>query len=64
MNGLGIGNRQCQWCGVKTLYLQEHHYPVLKSKGGKDIVSICANCHSEFHNKLFIGLVKNEEVKE
>ena len=39
----------CQWCGIKTNAIQEHHYPIPKSKGGKEIVKICPNCHYEYH---------------
>ena len=39
----------CEWCGCKTNAIQEHHFPIPKSKGGKDIVKICPNCHYEYH---------------
>lgn len=44
----GQGNR-CEWCGNKTYALQEHHFPIPKSKGGKETVLICPNCHYEYH---------------
>ena len=40
---------QCEWCGCFTGFLHNHHYPIPKSKGGEETVSICPNCHSEFH---------------
>jgi len=50
LKGLGIGNNVCEWCKCKTITLHLHHYPILKSKGGADTVSICPNCHTEFHS--------------
>ncbi len=52
-NNLGIGKKQCEWCGVNTFILHKHHYPILKEKGGKKIVNICPNCHHEFHFSPF-----------
>lgn len=40
----------CEWCGCKCNILNEHHYPIPKSKGGTKTVKICPNCHSEFHS--------------
>lgn len=45
---------KCEWCGIKTNAIQEHHFPITKANGGKNIVRICPNCHSEFH-KLYKG---------
>ena len=45
---------ECEWCGIKTFALQEHHYPVPRSKGGTKTVTICPNCHSEYH-----AIIKN-----
>lgn len=39
----------CEWCGCKTNAIQKHHFPIPKSKGGKDTVNICPNCHYEYH---------------
>lgn len=50
MKGLGYGSLTCTWCGVNTVVLHEHHYPIPKSKGGTKTVSICPNCHYEFHS--------------
>lgn len=47
--GAGVGNNVCNWCGVITLVLHEHHYPITKIDGGEDTVLICSNCHNEFH---------------
>ena len=41
---------KCEWCGCGCNVINEHHYPIPKSKGGTDIVKICPNCHSEFHS--------------
>lgn len=40
---------QCEWCNCLTGFLHNHHYPVPRSKGGEKTVTICPNCHSEFH---------------
>jgi hypothetical protein len=60
MNGLGIGNKICSWCGCKTIVLHEHHYPIQLKDNGTETVLICPNCHSEFH-KLNI-LITIEKV--
>ena len=39
----------CEWCGEKVAVVDEHHYPIPKSKGGIDVVRICPNCHYTFH---------------
>lgn len=52
---LSIGGLQCQWCNGRTIALQEHHYPISKSKGGTEVVSICASCHFEFHQLLSVA---------
>lgn len=40
---------ECEWCKTKTKAIQEHHYPIRRCDGGKDVVLICPNCHYEFH---------------
>jgi hypothetical protein len=39
----------CEWCKSSTVILHRHHFPIPKHKGGKLTVSICPNCHCEFH---------------
>lgn len=39
----------CDWCQAETYSLHKHHYPIKRSKGGQRTVSICPNCHYEFH---------------
>ena len=39
----------CEWCKEKVAVLQDHHYPIPRSKGGEEIVHICPNCHYTFH---------------
>lgn len=66
MSGLGFGNLVCEWCKVKTTVLNNHHYPILKSKGGTETISICSNCHNEFHyytNTIKIIHPKFKEIK-
>jgi hypothetical protein len=48
--GLGIGHYICDWCKIKTTSLHQHHYPIKKSNGGNSVVSICPNCHQEYHD--------------
>jgi hypothetical protein len=45
----------CEWCECQTGYLHEHHYPVRRSQGGIETVSICPNCHSEYHTLEHLG---------
>jgi len=47
--GIGIGRFKCEWCSIKTVILEEHHYPKTKEEGGTEIVNICPNCHREYH---------------
>lgn len=42
----------CEWCGENSYILEQHHFPILKCDGGKDIVSICPTCHAIYHNIL------------
>ena len=39
----------CEWCGENVATVDEHHYPIPKSKGGTEVVRICPNCHYTFH---------------
>ena len=42
---------ECEWCHCKTGVIHNHHYPIPKRLGGTETVSICSNCHAEFHKK-------------
>lgn len=42
----------CEWCKCTTFATQQHHYPIPKSQGGTETVSICASCHFEFHQMV------------
>lgn len=53
MEGLGIGNRVCEWCGCNTTILNKHHFPIQAKDNGTETVNICANCHSEFHHLTY-----------
>lgn len=46
---LDVFDQVCEWCHAKTAHLHSHHYPTPKRLGGTNVVSICPNCHSEFH---------------
>ena len=48
-DNIGIGDKKCNWCGVKTYILHKHHHPISKNKGGEKTIDICPNCHHEFH---------------
>jgi len=55
----------CEWCGKKTWDIVLHHYPIPKSKGGKQVVNICEECHSKFHyghNQWKCGQNKDEKL--
>ena len=51
---------QCEWCKQECYILHEHHFPIPKSKGGKNIVKICPNCHYTFH-KIMSNLYYKED---
>lgn len=51
MSNKGNGDKVCEWCGCKTSVLHNHHFPIPKRLGGKEVVHICSNCHHEFHAK-------------
>lgn len=49
-NQNGVGDVSCVWCGCKTYSPHEHHFPISKSKGGKNIILVCPNCHYGYHS--------------
>ena len=49
LNGLGVGEKTCPWCGGKTVVLHEHHFPIPKHLGGTETEFICPGCHYEYH---------------
>ena len=53
----------CNWCGSYCLNLIEHHFPISKHKGGKDIVKICGTCHNDFHYIESTGIINQEIYK-
>jgi len=50
MGGDRSFSKTCEWCKGQTVILHEHHYPVHKADGGADVVSVCPNCHYEYHS--------------
>jgi hypothetical protein len=48
----------CHFCGYDKSALDEHHYPIRAKDGGTETISICANCHREFHTLADYGLFK------
>lgn len=46
---LNLSLETCSWCKCLTAELHAHHYPISKKLGGKKTISICPNCHCEFH---------------
>lgn len=57
-----IGNKTCEWCTGKTFILHQHHYPLGKKQKGKTTVSICANCHAEFHYLMEYSVTLIDDV--
>lgn len=41
--------KECEWCGKETLIIHDHHFPIPKADGGKEVVKICPTCHFEYH---------------
>ena len=39
----------CLFCGYNNSFLDKHHYPIRSKDNGKQTISICSNCHREFH---------------
>ena len=65
--GCGIGDKQCEWCGINTVYTHNHHYPIRKEDGGTKTVDICPNCHQEFHgldNSIMLIPLKEVDIDE
>ncbi len=53
----------CLKCGKKT-YLEKHHVlPKNIFKEDGEIVDLCSNCHTEYHQKLGRKNLKNPEIK-
>jgi hypothetical protein len=58
------GTGRCEWCFSDTISIQEHHYPIQKSKGGDQIVKICPSCHCDYHYLKMVGVLKlTEKIK-
>jgi len=50
---------KCKRCG-KKYWLEKHHiYPQSKFKDDKNIIYLCPNCHTDYHQKL--GVIKSEK---
>ena len=50
----------CEWCNKESYILQEHHYPISRKNGGKNIVRICPNCHYTFHKIISENYYKED----
>ena len=50
LEGYGIGDKRCEWCGINTYVIHKHHFPIRREDGGIKTVSICPNCHHEYHH--------------
>ena len=62
--GKGWGWSECEWCGIRTTTPEDHHYPITRNDGGKATVSICQNCHNEYHHpQIIIQLSLNDIYK-
>lgn len=49
LNKQSCGNGGCLFCGYNKSFLDKHHYPKRAKDGGTSTISICSNCHREFH---------------
>ena len=49
INGHHLKDKTCEWCEGRSMVLHEHHYPIPRRLGGKDVVNICPNCHYGYH---------------
>lgn len=59
--------KECPWCGMETNRVVKHHFPIPKAKGGKEVVSICLDCHDKAHGRLILDAsdaVNHEEYQE
>jgi len=56
----------CDWCKSETFVLHNHHYPIPQCEGGEQTVSLCPNCHTEYHylEKLRLYTVNIEKVND
>ena len=43
------GYDKCDWCGCRSITMNEHHYPIRANAGGEDVVLICPDCHYSYH---------------
>lgn len=52
----------CDWCNMNVNLLEDHHYPIPARQGGKNLVSVCPNCHKMFHKleTYYNGGMQNE----
>ena len=62
LSNKGFGSKKCDWCGINTICLHSHHYPIPKKDNGTKTVNICPNCHSEYH--CFINIVPTNKLKQ
>jgi len=52
----------CQFCGLSNILMHDHHYPIRKKNNGTQVIKICPNCHSKFHQLTDHGVfIFNEE---
>lgn len=63
-NGKELHKKGCLFCGYNKCFLDEHHYPIRAKDNGSETISICSNCHREFHyitdySKNYIPLMEN-----
>ena len=55
LNRLNDRSGGCLFCGYRKSFAHKHHYPIRKADGGTETISICPNCHSEFHLLADVG---------
>lgn len=61
---IGVGNNVCSICNCTTAQLHQHHYPIRKSEGGTKTISLCPNCHFEFHYMEFDYEINYELIEK
>lgn len=44
-----LHKKGCMFCGYDKSFLDKHHYPIRAKYSGTQTISICSNCHREFH---------------
>ena len=60
--GYGNGKKECEWCHIAINVLIKHHFPIQHKNSGKKVVTICPNCHAEYH--YYEKYIPTQKLKE